>query len=327
MLTQRLVLLKINVMNGKKNAIINRKTIPKNRMSKILYFCDLNPVENAIMGLENAIFNRLNLLVGEKTLQRIMIQCVIIFGLGGVGSWCAESLIRSGVKHLTIVDSDCVCITNVNRQLQATTKTVGQIKVEVLKERLLEINPQAEITAMQEIYSAENAAMFQIETYDYIIDAIDSLKDKVHLILYATACPGKLFSAMGAALKMAPTKVQVAEFWEAQGCPLARAIRKRFKKMDEYPKKKFKCVFSPEVLPNKGSSSACGTSACMCPKAIVAAGNPAFANHEWCSSKAQINGTTAHITAIFGSMIAGLVMEDIYNHNRDFCSNLNHQNN
>ena len=264
------------------------------------------------MGLENAIFNRLNLLVGEETMELIKSKRVIIFGLGGVGSWCAESLVRSGISHLTIVDSDCVCITNVNRQLQATTKTVGQIKVEVLKQRLLEINPLAEINAMQEIYSAENAAMFQLETYDYIIDAIDSLKDKVHLILHASNCPGKLFSAMGAALKMDPTKVQVAEFWEVQGCPLARAIRKRFKKKNEYPKKKFLCVFSPEVLPNKGMASACGTAACMCPKAIAAAGNPELANHEWCSSKAQINGTTAHITAIFGFMIAGLVMQDIY---------------
>lgn len=265
------------------------------------------------MGLDNAIFNRLNLLVGDETMQRLTSKRVIIFGVGGVGSWCAESLVRSGISHLTIVDSDCVCITNVNRQLQATTKTVGQVKVEVLKERLLEINPQAEINAKQEIYSAENAALFQLETYDYIIDAIDSLKDKVHLILHASTCPGKLFSAMGAALKMDPTQVQVGEFWEVQGCPLARAIRKRFKKMDEYPKKKFKCVFSPEVLPNKGMASACGTSACMCPKAIVAAGNPELANHEWCSSKAQINGTTAHITAIFGFTIAGLVIQDIYN--------------
>ncbi|MBR6878752.1 MAG: tRNA threonylcarbamoyladenosine dehydratase [Bacteroidales bacterium] len=265
------------------------------------------------MGIENAIFNRLNLLLGEETMERVRSKRVIIFGVGGVGSWCAESLVRSGISHLTIVDSDRVCITNVNRQLQATTKTVGQVKVEVLKERLLEINPEAEINAMQEIYSAENAEIFQLETYDYIIDAIDSLKDKVHLILHASSCQGKLFSAMGAALKMDPTQVRVAEFWEVEGCPLARAIRKRLKKMDEYPAKKFLCVFSPEVLPNKGTASACGTSACMCPKAIIAAGNPDLINHEWCSSKAQINGTTAHITAIFGFTIAGLVMQDLYN--------------
>ncbi len=268
--------------------------------------------QNQSMSAQNPIFTRLNLLLGEETMERVLNKRVIIFGVGGVGSWCAESLVRSGISHLTIVDSDRVCITNVNRQLQATTKTVGMVKVEVLKERLLEINPQAEINAMQEIYSAENADMFQLETYDYIIDAIDSLKDKIHLILHATECPGKLFSAMGAALKMDPTKIQVAEFWEVNGCPLASMMRKRLRKAKTYPKKKFLCVFSPEVLPNKGAETTCGTSACMCPKAIIAAGNPELINHEWCSSKAQINGTSAHITAIFGFMLAGLVMNDLY---------------
>ena len=263
------------------------------------------------MNVRRTIFNRLDLLLGEETMERIAGKRVIIFGVGGVGSWCAESLVRSGITNLTIVDSDRVCITNVNRQLQATTKTVGLVKVEVLKNRLLDINPHAEINAVQEIYSAENASMFQLETYDYIIDAIDSLKDKVHLILHATECPGKLFSSMGAALKMDPTKIQVAEFWKVQGCPLARAIRTRFKKTKEFPKKKFLCVFSPELLANKGEGNTCGTSACVCPKTIHAAGNPNLANHEWCSSKAQINGTTAHITAIFGFMLAGLVMKDI----------------
>ena len=264
-----------------------------------------------LMNVQKTIFNRLDLLLGDEMMEHISSKRVIIFGVGGVGSWCAESLVRSGIRYLTIVDSDRVCITNVNRQLQATTKTVGLVKVDVLKERLSEINPQAEINAIQEIYSADNAAMFQLETYDSIIDAIDSLKDKVHLILHATQCPGKLFSAMGAALKMDPTKIQVAEFWKVQGCPLARAIRNRFKKTKEFPKKKFLCVFSPELLTNKGTTNTCGTSACMCPKAIIAAGNPELINHEWCSSKAQINGTTAHITAIFGFMLAGLVMNDI----------------
>ena len=194
-------------------------------------------------------------------MDRISSKSVIIFGVGGVGSWCAESLVRSGISHLTIIDSDRVCITNVNRQLQATTKSVGLVKVEALKERLLEINPQAKINAVQEIYTAENAAMFQLETYDYIIDSIDSLKDKIHLILHASECPGKFFSAMGAALKMDPTKIQVAEFWEVIGCPLASIIRKRLRQSKTYPKKKFLCVFSPEVLPNKSTASTCGTNA------------------------------------------------------------------
>ena len=169
------------------------------------------------MNVRRTIFNRLNLLLGEETMERIAGKRVIIFGVGGVGSWCAESLVRSGISHLTIVDSDRVCITNVNRQLQATTKTVGCVKVEVLKSRLLEINPQAEIKALQEIYCAENAAMFKLDTYDYIIDAIDSLKDKVHLILHATECPGKLLSSMGAALKMDPSIEKVSSLFHQPG--------------------------------------------------------------------------------------------------------------
>lgn len=263
------------------------------------------------MGKESTLFNRLTLLLGRETMDVISKKRVIIFGVGGVGSWCAESLVRSGISHLTIVDSDRICVTNVNRQLQATSKTVGLVKVNVLKNRLLEINPQAEIEAIQEIYSAENDPMFHLEEYDYIIDAIDSLENKVHLILRATECPGKFFSAMGAALKIDPTQVQVADFWKVHGCPLARAIRKRFKRIDKYPRKKFLCVFSPELLSNKGEASTCGTSACICPKSTLITGNPNLVNHEWCSSKAQINGTTAHITAIFGFTIAGLVMQDI----------------
>ena len=112
-------------------------------------------------------------------MNRIANVKVIIFGVGGVGSWCAESLVRSGVSKLTLVDSDRICVTNVNRQLMATTKTVGQVKVEALKERLLDINPRAEIRALQQIYSEETADSFELDTYDYIVDAIDSLENKV----------------------------------------------------------------------------------------------------------------------------------------------------
>ena len=127
--------------------------------------------------------------MGDEAMNRIAGKRVIIFGVGGVGSWCAESLVRSGIRHLTIVDSDRVCITNINRQLMATSKTVGQVKVEALRERLLSINPSAEITALQQIFTAETADSFNIGSYDYIIDAIDSLKDKTLLILMATSLP------------------------------------------------------------------------------------------------------------------------------------------
>ena len=263
------------------------------------------------MGIKKGIFRRMELLVGRDMMEYTAQRRVIIFGVGGVGSWCAESLVRSGVRYLTIVDSDRVCITNVNRQLMATAKTVGQVKVEALKERLLEINPTVEVTALQRIYTEETADSFHIEEYDYIIDAIDSLKDKALLIRRACETKSVFFSSMGAALKMDPTRIAVAEFWKVKGCPLARALRGKFKREKLMPKRKFKCVYSDELLENLGQNQTCGTGQCMCPKAQVGPGDPSLVNHEWCSSKAQINGTLAHITAIFGFMLAGLVMQDI----------------
>ena len=264
------------------------------------------------MGIEKGIFKRMELLVGERVMEKTAEAKVIIFGVGGVGSWCAESLVRSGIRHLTIVDSDRVCITNINRQLMATTKTVGRVKVEALKERLLEINPNAEIEALQKIYDEETAPSFHLEDYDYIIDAIDSLKDKAHLILEACNTKAQFYSSMGAALKMDVEKIHVSEFWKVKGCPLARALRNKFRKQKQHPSRKFKCVYSEELLTNIGHNSTCGTEKCMCPKAKVGPGDPSLVNHDWCSSKAQINGTMAHVTAIFGFTIAGLVMNHIY---------------
>ncbi len=263
-------------------------------------------------GIERGIFNRTELLVGADVMEAFGSRRVILFGVGGVGSWCAESLVRSGIRHLTIVDSDRVCVTNINRQLMATTKTVGRVKVDVLKERLLDINPQADIEALQMIYEADTADSFHLEQYDYIIDAIDSLEQKADLILRACATPAVFFSAMGAALKMDPTRIRTAEFWQVKGCPLARALRGKFKRKHQFPAHKFQCVYSEEVLANRGQNRSCGTSRCMCPKSQTAIGNPALTNHEWCTSKAQINGTMAHVVAIAGFTIAGLVMQDIY---------------
>lgn len=260
--------------------------------------------------MERAIFNRAALLLGEDAMIRLGSVRVIIFGVGGVGSWCAEALVRSGIRHLTIVDSDRVCITNVNRQLMATMSTIGMVKVEALKERLNSINPKAEITALQRIFSEETVESFRLEEYDVIIDCIDSLKDKAHLILTATRLPCRFFSSMGAALKLDPMRVKVAEFWKVKGCPLARALRQRFKRRKEFPARKFPCVFSDELLPNRGEAAACGSERCMCPKAGDGPGDQDLLNHEWCSSKAQINGSLMHITAIFGLTLAGLVIKE-----------------
>ena len=244
------------------------------------------------MAIQDAIFRRSELLLGEEAMERIAQKRVIIFGVGGVGSWCAESLVRSGIRQLTIVDSDRVCITNINRQLMATTKTVGQVKVEALKERLLSINPSAEVIALQKIFTQETAEEFNLDNYDYIIDAIDSLKDKAALILLASKTKAQLYSSMGAALKLDPTRIKVTEFWKVEGDPLARALRKKFKHYGQFPEKKFQVVYSDELLENRG-----------CPAEDGEEPSP--------FNKPQTNGSLSHITAIFGFTLAGLVIQDI----------------
>ena len=226
---------------------------------------------------EKDIFQRSELLLGGEAMERIAQKRVIVFGVGGVGSWCAEALVRSGIKQLTIVDSDSVCASNINRQLMATTETVGQVKVDVLRQRLLTINPAAQITAIHEFFTAETAESFHLENYDYIIDAIDSLKDKALLILLACRTEAKLYSSMGAALKLDPTRIKIAEFWKVQGDPLARVLRKRFKREGQYPERKFQCVYSDELVEAQGEGK----------------------------------GSLVHITAIFGMMLSSLVIQDV----------------
>lgn len=230
-------------------------------------------------------FARTERLLGADGLQKLSNARVILLGVGGVGGWCAEALVRSGLGHLTLVDPDLVDVTNINRQLPATTRTVGQPKVEVLKERLLEINPLCDITALQARY--ERGSDFGLASYDCIIDAIDSLTDKANLILEASACPGAFFSSMGAACKMDPTKVRVAEFFQVRGCPLGAALRKRLRKNGTLPAKPFLCVYDDEVLPNLGPEQDPGP------------------------GKAIANGTLAPVTGIFGFTLAGLVIQHI----------------
>lgn len=259
------------------------------------------------MLIENGILNRARLLLGDETMNDVSNVRVIIFGVGGVGSWCAESLVRSGVRRLTIVDSDRVCITNINRQLMATTATVGQVKVEALKKHLLTVNPAAEIDARQQIFTEDTADSFRIEDYDYIIDAIDSLKDKMLLIEMACRTQAVFFSSMGAALKIDPTRVKVTEFWRVEGCPLARALRQRFKKAKRRPARKFLCVYSDELLENKGTGGLCGTEECVCAKSADISPLLTLGHKQ----KSQANGSLMHITAIFGLTMAGLVLQDI----------------
>lgn len=230
-------------------------------------------------------FSRVERLVGPDGLAKLGRSRVILFGVGGVGGWCAESLVRSGIGHLTIVDPDCVDQSNINRQLPATSSTVGLPKVEVLRERLLDINPNCEVIALQKRYEA--GVTWGLEGYDIIIDAIDSLKDKAALILEASAAPGTFFSSMGAACKIDPTKVRVAEFFSVRGCPLGSALRKKLRQAKTLPAKPFLCVYDDEVLPNLGPEQDPGP------------------------GKAVANGTLAPVTGIFGFTLAGLALKEI----------------
>ncbi|MBQ7685335.1 MAG: tRNA threonylcarbamoyladenosine dehydratase [Bacteroidaceae bacterium] len=230
---------------------------------------------------EEGKFQRIASLVGEEGMSRLAVRRVIVFGVGGVGSWCAEALIRSGIHELTIVDSDCVAESNINRQLMATTQTVGQPKVEALRQRLLTITPEAHIVAIARSFNEATAPDFHLEQYDYIVDAIDSLRDKALLILLATQGKGRLFSSMGAALKMDPTRIRTAEFWKVTGDPLARALRNTFKRQQRFPSRKFQCVYSDE--------------------------------HQ---ASCALKGSVVHVTATFGLVLAGLVIDDVVrNHN------------
>ncbi|MBQ9410166.1 MAG: tRNA threonylcarbamoyladenosine dehydratase [Bacteroidales bacterium] len=230
-------------------------------------------------------FDRVERLVGPDGLARLGKARVILFGVGGVGGWCAEALVRSCIGDITIVDPDVVADSNINRQLPATSSTVGRPKVEVLRERLLDINPQCSVTALQQKYEA--GVTWGLEGYDIIIDAIDSLKDKAALILEASAAPGEFFSSMGAACKIDPTRVKVAEFFSVRGCPLGSALRKKIRQAKTLPAKPFLCVYDDEVLPNLGPEQDPGP------------------------GKAVANGTLAPITGIFGFTLAALALDAI----------------
>ena len=222
-------------------------------------------------------FSRSEALLGAEVMEALRTTRVIIFGVGGVGSYAAECLIRTGLTHLTIVDGDVVQPSNTNRQLPATRATIGRPKVEVLRERLLEINPDAEIEAINAFYHADDESFnFQLSTFNFIIDAIDSVNDKTDLILNATRARVKIFSSMGAALRFDPTQVATGELMSIQGDALAKAVRARMKKLDRFPSKKVRCVYSTEQ-----------------------------------AQRCETRGSLMQVTAVFGLTLASLVIKDL----------------
>lgn len=198
-------------------------------------------------------FQRTVQLIGEEAFQRLQQTRVILFGVGGVGGWCAEALVRTGIGHLTLVDFDVVSESNINRQVVATAANIGLSKVEEMRARLLAINPEADIVALYCRYSKETATFFCFDDYDYVIDAIDSLDCKAQLILQATQSRTTLFSSMGAGRKQDAGRIQVTEFRNVKGCPLARALRDKMKRQKSFPAKKFLCVYSDEISGRQGT--------------------------------------------------------------------------
>jgi tRNA A37 threonylcarbamoyladenosine dehydratase len=264
----------------------------------------------------NPIFHRLELITGSEGLDRLAKTRVIIFGVGGVGSWTAEALVRSGIGEVTIVDSDVVCVTNINRQVQATSATIGKSKVGELARRLSEINPAAKITPVQKIFHRSTADHFDLASYPYVVDAIDSISNKVDLIITAHAAGAKVFSALGASNKLDPAQIRVSPLWDSQGCPLGRYLRKRLRRKGFNGE--VTCVYSEENLPLAGAAGeelTCGKPGCLCPKTAKREdGEMAEASEdttEWCSTKKQINGSAVHITGTFGFYLAGLVIQDV----------------
>lgn len=231
-------------------------------------------------------FSRSEALLGAEGLERLRNVRVIIFGVGGVGSWCAEALIRTGLTHLTIVDGDTVQPSNVNRQLPATRDTIGRPKVEVLKERLLTINPDAGIVAVHQYLTpalshgegeTSESSDFRFEEYDYVIDAIDDVPAKANLIISATRARGvKVFCSMGAALRFDPTAVTTGELMSIKGDALAKAVRARMKKIGLHPYKKVRCVYSTEQ-----------------------------------AQRCETRGSLMQVTAVFGCTLASLIIRDL----------------
>jgi tRNA A37 threonylcarbamoyladenosine dehydratase len=246
-------------------------------------------------------------------MQKLAKARVIVFGLGGVGSWCAEALARSGVGGIALVDSDIVCVTNINRQVQATGRTIGQCKTAALKTRLAEINPDCEITEYDKIFSRDTAGGFCLENYDFVIDAIDSLGPKLDLIELCAALRKQLFSSMGMAQKLDPSLLRIADIWETEGCPLARLVRGGLRKRGFTGH--FTVVYSRERLPiHTEITVGCGGAGCLCPPRS-GEGGPDGCAKEWCASKKVINGSAVTVTAAAGMILASLVVRHFYGGN------------
>ena len=230
-------------------------------------------------------FERTIQLIGAEAFERLQQSRVLLFGVGGVGGWVAETLVRSGVGHLTVVDYDVVQESNLNRQIAATAGTIGEKKVEAMRSRLLSVIPSADVQAVHCEYNEQTYGEFDMTQYDLVIDAIDNVTSKVRLIYEATGSGTPLLSSMGAGRKTDVSQVRMSEFRKVSGCPLARAIRQKMKSTGLYEQQKFLCVWSPEQAPEALEDKA-------------------------------VKGTIAPIVGMFGMMLAGEALQALISKKR-----------
>ena len=244
-------------------------------------------------------FSRTQLLLGKDNMDRLAEAKVAIFGIGGVGGYVAEALARRGVGSFVLVDDDKVCLTNLNRQIIATRKTVGKYKAEVMRDRILEINPDAEVEVRKCFYLPENADEFDFNEYSYVVDAVDTVTAKLEIIMRAKECGVPVISSMGAGNKLDPTKFQVADIYKTSMCPLAKVMRRELKKRGV---KKLKVVYSTEkpTRPLDDMSVSCRTN-CICPPGAA---------HK-CTERRDIPGSVAFVPSVVGLIIAGEVVKDL----------------
>ncbi|MDR1734411.1 MAG: tRNA threonylcarbamoyladenosine dehydratase [Oscillospiraceae bacterium] len=244
-------------------------------------------------------FARTQLLLGAEGLQRLKEARVIVFGIGGVGAFAAEALVRSGIGAIDLVDDDKLCLTNLNRQLIATRKTVGSVKVNVMRDRLLEINPQCTVTAHETFYNADTADRFDMTVYSYVLDAIDTVSAKLLLIERCQAAGTPIISCMGAGNKLDPTRFTIADIYETSVCPLAKVMRNELRKRGI---QKLKVVYSqePPLKPIEDDSVSCKHH-CVCPPGT----------QRNCSIRRQVPGSIAFVPSVAGLIQAGEVIKDI----------------
>ena len=244
-------------------------------------------------------FSRTRLLIGEEAMEKLQSSRVAVFGIGGVGGYVVEALARSGVGSFDLIDDDKVCLTNLNRQIIATRATVGKYKTDVMTERILAINPKAEVVSHQCFYLPETAEQFDFSSYDYVVDAVDTVTAKIDIIMQAQAAGTPVISCMGAGNKMDPTKFEVTDIYKTTMCPLAKVMRRELKKRGV---KKLKVVYSTEkAIKLKDDAAAGGRTNCICPPG---------AKHK-CTERRAIPGSIAFVPSVAGLIAAGEVVKDL----------------